>query len=72
MMKTNMHPLDRMLRLLFAVVVGIYIFYVGIEEEGLLQQLLPILAIVFGLTGLINFCPLYKLFGINTAEADQQ
>lgn len=69
-MKTNMHKLDRALRLLFSFAVGVYIFQGG-EGEGLIAQVLPVLAIVFGLTGLINFCPLYKLFGINTAESDQ-
>lgn len=70
-MKSNMHKLDRSLRLIVSLLAGIYVFTQP-EGEGILYQLLPVLAIVFGITGIINFCPLYKLFGINTAEGDQQ
>jgi hypothetical protein len=65
-MKTNMGKFDRLLRLLAAVVVGALYFMQVIS--GTVAIVLLIVAIIFILTSLISFCPLYYPFGINTCE----
>ena len=63
-MKANLHSLDRIGRLLFAVVVAV-LYYTG-TITGTLAMVLGIAAIVLLLTGLVNFCPLYAALGIST------
>ena len=65
-MKKNMGKADKMLRIIVALVIGMLYFNNSIN--GMLGMLLIILAIVFLLTSLINFCPLYLPFGIDTRE----
>lgn len=65
-MKTNMGTLDRIFRVLIALVIG-YLYYTG-AVSGTLGIVLLILAAVFVLTSLIGFCPLYTLFGFNTCK----
>jgi hypothetical protein len=66
MMKKNMGKVDKMLRIIVAMVIGVLYFNNSIS--GILGMLLIVLAIVFLLTSLINFCPLYLPFGIDTRE----
>jgi hypothetical protein len=63
-MKKNMGSLDRTIRIIVAVVIGILLFK-GILS-GLLATILGILAIIFLLTSAIGFCPIYKLIGVST------
>ncbi|NNF34044.1 MAG: DUF2892 domain-containing protein [Saprospiraceae bacterium] len=63
-MKKNMGTIDRIIRVIIAVVIG-FLFQQGIIT-GMLATILSIVAIVFLLTSVISFCPLYKVIGINT------
>lgn len=63
-MKENMHTFDRLARILVGVVVAV-LFYLDIIS-GTTAIVLGVIAIVFVLTSLINFCPLYAVFGIST------
>ena len=65
-MKKNMGMLDKVIRVIIAVVIGI-LYYMQIIT-GTLGLVLVILAIVFVLTSLISFCPLYLPFGCSTAK----
>ena len=65
-MKTNMGTLDRVLRLMAAIALGILI-YMGLIS-GTLAIILAVLAAVFLLTSLISFCPLYRLLGLSTCS----
>lgn len=65
-MKANMGNIDRLIRIIVAVIIGI-MFWQGIIE-GTLAYVLLVLSVIFILTSLINFCPLYTLFGINTCK----
>ena len=56
--------IDRIIRILIAVVV--VIFYFTNVISGTLAIILLILAGIFVLTSLISFCPLYLPFGIKT------
>jgi hypothetical protein len=63
-MKTNMGIIDRVVRIVVALVfIGLYFANV---VTGTLAIVLLILAGVFILTALAGFCPLYLPFGINT------
>ena len=63
-MKTNMGIIDRVIRIVVALVfVGLYFASV---VSGTLAIVLLVLAGVFILTSLIGFCPLYWPLGIHT------
>lgn len=63
-MKKNMGNIDRIIRILVAIIIAVLVFTNIIS--GTLGIVLLILAGVFVLTSLISFCPLYTLVGINT------
>lgn len=65
-MKTNMGGMDRVVRLIIALVV-VALYYFGVIS-GTLATVLLVLAGIFVLTSLVSFCPLYTLFGINTCK----
>ncbi len=65
-MKKNMGKVDRLFRIIVAMVIGLLYFNNNIS--GMLGMILIVLAVVFLLTSLINFCPLYLPFGIDTRE----
>lgn len=69
-MKKNMGGADRMIRLLLAAIfAGLYFTDTVTGTFGIV---LLVLAVVFVLTSLVSFCPLYPLLGINTCSAKKQ
>jgi hypothetical protein len=69
-MKKNMGTIDRVIRILVALVVVILYFTHVIT--GALAVILLILAAVFVVTSFLGFCPLYVLFGFNTLTKEQK
>ncbi len=67
-MKKNMGSLDRSLRVIIALVITL--LYYNEMIKGTLGMVLLVLAIVFVLTSLVSFCPLYALFKLNTCKRD--
>jgi hypothetical protein len=63
-MKKNMGTIDKAVRILIAVVIGI-LFFANVIS-GTLGIVLVALAVIFVLTSLISFCPLYLPFGLST------
>lgn len=63
-MKKNMGNTDRLIRLLLAAVF--VVLYFNNLVPGVFGIILLILAVIFALTAVIGFCPLYTLFHINT------
>ena len=63
-MPKNMGTIDKVLRILVAVIVGILYFLNVIS--GTLAVILLIISSVFILTSLMGFCPLYLPLKINT------
>ena len=63
-MKANMGAADRIIRLLLAAVFATLFFTETVS--GTWGIVLMTLAVVFTLTGIVSFCPLYAPFGINT------
>lgn len=65
-MKKNVGVLDKVFRIAVAVIIALLYYFEVIT--GTLGIVLIILAIVFLLTALLNFCGLYALFGCNTCS----
>lgn len=65
-MKKNMGTIDKVIRILVAVVVVVLYFTNVIS--GTLGIILLVLAGIFVLTSLIGFCPLYMPLGLNTKK----
>lgn len=65
-MKKNMGAADRIIRLLLAAIFA-GLFFTD-KVTGTFGIVLLVLAIVFVLTSLVSFCPLYPLLGINTCK----
>jgi len=65
-MKKNMGTIDKVIRILVAVVFAV-LFFTNVVT-GTLGIILLVLAVVFVFTSLISFCPLYWPFGINTGK----
>lgn len=68
-MKKNMGSADRIIRLLIAVIIaGLYF---GGVVSGTLGTVLMVIAVIFALTSLVSFCPLYAIFGIKTCPIEK-
>ncbi len=63
-MKKNMGTIDRLLRVVVAIVIAI--LYFTHVVTGTIALVLLALAGIFMLTSLISTCPLYMPFGIST------
>lgn len=68
-MKKNMGSLDKTIRILVAIVIGVLYFTNVIS--GTLAIVLGVFAVVFVLTSFISFCPLYLPLGINTCKKER-
>lgn len=67
-MKLNMGQLDRVARIVLAIVMLYLAFGTGIAAAGALHWILIVVAVVFILTSLVGYCPLYGLVGIRTCR----
>jgi len=65
-MKKNMGSIDKVVRIIFAVLL-IVLYFTNVIS-GTLGIVLLILAGIFLLTSLIGFCPLYLPFKLNTGK----
>jgi len=65
-MKLNEGTFDRVIR----VVLGVVLLYLGIMSvAGIWGIVLDVLGAIALITGVVGFCPLYKLFGnLSTAK----
>jgi hypothetical protein len=67
-MKKNMGMVDKTIRVIIAAVIAL-LYYLGIIS-GTLAIVLMIFAIIFIVTSLIGFCPLYPILGMNTKKKE--
>jgi len=65
-MKKNMGSVDRIIRIILAVVVALLFFTNQISSVAAI--VLGIFAVIFLLTSVFSFCPLYALFKLSTAK----
>lgn len=68
-MKKNMGTADRVLRILAAIVIAV-LYFVG-AISGTTAVILFVVGVVFLLTSLVSFCPLYAPFGIRTCTQSE-
>jgi hypothetical protein len=68
-MKKNIGIADKVIRILLAVVFAVLFFTKVVT--GVTGIILLVLGLVFLLTALINFCPLYWPIGISTRKKSQ-
>jgi len=67
-MKKNMGTIDKVIRILVAVVLVVLFFTHVIS--GVLGVILLVLSAVFVVTSFLGFCPLYLPFGLNTNKKE--
>ena len=67
-MTKNLGTLDQTVRVIVALAVGILI--VAGVLTGLTAIILGTVAVIFVLTSLISFCPLYALLKLSTRKID--
>ena len=65
-MKKNMGTIDRVIRLVVAILFG-FLYFSGTVTGGL-GILLLVLGVVFLATSIISFCPLYLPFKFKTLK----
>jgi hypothetical protein len=63
-MKANISAIDRIIRLVIAMILAA--FYFTDTITGTVGIVFLVVAAVFTLTSLVSFCPLYTLLGFNT------
>ena len=63
-MKPNLSNIDRVVRVVLAAVFA-YLYFGGIVT-GTLGIVLVVLGVVFLLTAVVSFCPLYAIFKVST------
>jgi hypothetical protein len=66
-MKKNMGSADRIIRVIISLIF-VALYFTG-TVTGTLGIVLLALAVIFTLTSVISFCPLYAIFGISTCAA---
>lgn len=69
-MKRNMGNTDKIIRIIVAVVIAA-LFFTNVIS-GTLGIILLVLAGIFVLTSLVNFCPIYAIFGASTCAVKKQ
>ena len=67
-MKKNLGIIDRVVRVLIAVVIAVLYFTQVIQGTGAI--ILLVLAGVFVVTAILGLCPLYLLFGLSTSKKE--
>ena len=68
-MKKNVGKIDKSVRILVAIVI-MALYYFG-YISGTIAMVLLVVGAIFLLTSLLNICPLYSIFGINTCKRKQ-
>lgn len=68
-MKKNMSSADAIIRIVVAIAIAALYFTKVIS--GTLAIILIVLGVVFLLTSVVRFCPLYSLFGISTCPTKE-
>lgn len=68
-MKKNMGNIDKIVRIILALAIG-GLYFADIIS-GTVGIVLMVLGVVFLLTSLVNFCPLYTIFGMSTCKVSE-
>ncbi len=63
-MQINEGTIDRVIRVVVALVAG----FLALSASGAGATILWIVAAILLVTGVVGFCPLYRVFGISTCK----
>ena len=69
-MKKNMGTTDKLIRVLLGTAIAVLYFFDVFS--GTVGAILAIVAILFLMTSLLNYCPLYSIFGIRTCKTEDK
>jgi len=69
-MKQNMGTIDRVIRVILALLV--LVLYLAGSITGTAAIILGIFAVIFVLTSLVGFCPLYGLLKMSTKKSSKK
>ncbi len=69
-MKQNMGTIDRVIRVILAILV--LVLYLTGNISGTAAIILGIFAVIFVLTSVVGFCPLYVLLKISTKKSSKK
>jgi hypothetical protein len=69
-MKPNIGTVDKIIRIAIAIIIAI-LFFTG-SITGTAGIVFLILSVVFLLTAIVNFCPLYKALGFSTRKQENK
>ncbi|MEN9339236.1 MAG: hypothetical protein RIQ62_548 [Bacteroidota bacterium] len=69
-MKPNVGTVDKIIRIAIAIIIAI-LFFTG-SITGTTGIILFVLALVFLLTAIVNFCPLYSIIGLSTNKSTKE
>ena len=65
-MNKNMGIFDRIVRIIFALVI--LLLYLNNQITGTALLILGIVSVIFIITAFVGFCPLYVIFRISTKK----
>ncbi len=65
-MTTNVGTTDRIIRLVIAPIAAIVAFSVG--PSTVLGIVMLAVALIMALTAAVRFCPIWRVFGVNTSS----
>ncbi len=67
----NTGKIDRIIRVVAGLALGVFAWFVlGLDEAKTVGVIAAVIAAVLIITGLVGFCPAYRLFGINTCKTN--
>lgn len=66
-MTRNVGTTDRIIRLV-AAAVALLVAFVGVGASSPLGVILIIVAIVFAVTAVVRFCPIWRVLGMSTCR----
>jgi hypothetical protein len=69
-MKLNMGTIDRVIRLILALIIA-GLFFTG-QISGTAAIILGIVAVVFLVTAIVGFCPAYLPLGLSTRKGEDK
>lgn len=69
-MKANVGSIDKLVRLLLAIVLILLFYFEVLSGSWGIISLIG--ALVLTVTSLINFCPIYSMFKMNTAKSKKK
>ena len=67
-MKKNVGNMDKLIRLIIAAIIFLFVFKSGDNYNNTRDIILLVIAFIAAFTSLLNYCPLYSIFGINTCK----